>query len=126
VTNDKIKYWALNAVSALVLVVLLGIHMGLMHLPGLLGQINPAWSDPLAWAQVSERGRSAVTTGGYVLLLGVALFHGLYGVHTMLTEFFGGERAERRIAAGCWIAGIALFVIGAISSVVFHISVPHA
>ena len=37
-----------------------------------------------------------------------------------------GERAERRIAAGCWIAGIALFVIGAISSVVFHISVPHA
>ncbi|MDH3712234.1 MAG: hypothetical protein OET44_00120 [Gammaproteobacteria bacterium] len=123
-TDNKIKYWALNVFCALVLAVLLGAHMGLMHLPGLLGQINPAWKDPLAWAHVSERGRSAAITGGYVLLLGLALFHGLYGVHTMFTEFFSGERAARRIAAGCWIAGIALFVIGAFSSVIFHISVP--
>lgn len=122
-THDiKIKYWALNIASALVLLVLLGAHMGLMHLPGVLGHINPDWSEPLAWAQVSGRGSSIAATGGYVLLLGLALFHGLYGLHTMLTEFFDGERAARRIAVGCWITGIALFAIGATASVIFHMS----
>ncbi len=122
--DNKIKYWALNIASALVLLVLLGAHMGLMHLPGLLGQINPAWAEPLAWAQVSGRGSSMVTTAGYVVLLGLALFHGLYGAHTILTEFVDGERAARRIAAGCWLAGTALFTIGAMASLMFHFSPP--
>lgn len=107
------------------LLVLLGTHMGLMHLPGLLGHMNSAWREPLGWAQISERGSSLASTAGYVLLLGVALFHGLYGLHTLLIEFFSSERAARRIAAGCWITGVALFGIGAISSIMFHISLPH-
>ena len=93
--DDKTRYWALNIASALVLLVLLGAHMGVMHLPGLLGQLNPAWGDPLAWEQVRERGNSLMATVGYVLLLGLALFHGFYGLHRLLTEFIDGQRAAR-------------------------------
>ena len=123
IDDIKIKYWALNIASALVLFVLLGAHMGLMHLPGVLGHIDRAWSEPLAWARVSDRGSSLVTTIGYIVLLGLALFHGLYGVNIMLCEFFNGARAARRITVGCWIAGVALFAVGAASSVIFHMSV---
>ncbi len=48
-------------------------------------------------------------TVNYVLLVGVCLFHGFYGLHTMLTEYFAGPRAGIVTGAGCTLAGLGLF-----------------
>lgn len=114
------RYWAVNVVSALAILIVLGVHMGLIHLDGLLGLINPAWVEPLAWDRVQARGASGWFTTTYVLLVGTALFHGLYGLHTILTEVWTSPRAAARIAAGCWVAGTVLFAVGAAGVLVFH------
>jgi succinate dehydrogenase / fumarate reductase membrane anchor subunit len=113
-------YWAVNMVSALAILALLGFHMGLIHLDGLLGLVNPAWTEPLAWDRVVARGRSGWFTITYVLLVATALYHGLYGLHTVLTEVWNSPRAAARIAAGCWAAGILLFTVGTTALLVFH------
>lgn len=117
------RYWAANIIAVLIILVLLGAHLGLFHLDGLLRQINVVSSArPMAWHSVVGRGESGWSTASYVLLLGMALFHGLYGVHTMLTERWDSPRASARIATGCWIVGIALFAVGAAAVLVFHFS----
>lgn len=120
------RYWFGNLLSGLVILVLLGWHMGLMHLAGILGAAVPALAEPLLWGDVLARGRSALFTGTYVLLLGTALFHGFYGLRTILREYWPSERAETRISIGCWIAGIIFFAVGAYTTLTFHIvsSVP--
>ncbi len=116
------RYWAANIVAILVILVLLSAHLGMFHLDGLLRQITSAWSRPMTWNRVVERGESGWFTAGYVLLLGTALFHGLYGVHTILTERWDSPRASARIATGCWIVGILLFTVGAGTVLIFHFS----
>ena len=117
------RYWLANAVAALVILVILGVHMGLSHLDGLLGLINPAWAEPLAWERVRARGESGWFTLSYIVLVGTALFHGLYGLHTILTEVWDSPRAAVRIAAGCWVAGVALFAVGTAGVLMFHFTV---
>jgi len=116
------RYWAANIVAVLVILVVLGMHMGMFHLDGLLRLMNPAWVKPLAWNRVVERGESGWFTASYVLLVGMALFHGLYGLHTILTEVWDSPRASARIATSCWIAGIVLFAVGASAVLIFHFS----
>jgi succinate dehydrogenase hydrophobic anchor subunit len=118
--NTGTRYWAANIVAALVILVALGVHLGLIHLDGLLGLVNPAWADSLAWDRVVRRGESAWVTTSYVVLVGAALFHGLYGLHTILTELWDSPRAAARIATGCWATGIVLFTVGATAVLVFH------
>jgi succinate dehydrogenase hydrophobic anchor subunit len=48
-------------------------------------------------------------TVNYVLLVGVCLFHGFYGLHTMLTEYFTGPRAGIVAGTGCLATGLVLF-----------------
>lgn len=116
------KVWVWQFFSAVVILALLSVHMIIMHLDGLLGLLVPAWADPLAWENMLSRGKSGFSTLMYILLLAAALFHGLYGVNTILTEFWTNQRSEKIIRACCWAAGITLFVIGTAATVVFHFS----
>ena len=116
------KFWLINIVCGVVILAFLGMHMAIMHLDDLLALLQPALSEPLTWPQVSGRGESGFFTLTYVLLLGTALFHGLYGVRTMLTEFWSGERAARVILLGCWATGSVLFGVGTVATVVFHVT----
>ena len=112
-------YWLLNIVCAVVILVLLGLHMGIMHLDGVLAAVFGAPEKPLSWNNMLERGGSSFFTVTYVVLLATALFHGFYGLRTMLLEYWSGLRAERVITAACWFAGIALFAIGTYVTVSF-------
>ena len=117
------KYWTLSVACALVVLVLLGLHMAIMHLPGLLERMFGLRGSPLAWQSLLDRGRDVFFTWTYVLALAAGLFHGLYGVHNALTEVWSGERASRRIGIGCWVAGIVLFAVGTCATVLFHFGV---
>ena len=114
------RYWAVNALAALAILLVLGVHMGLIHLDGLLAQLNPAFAEPLAWENVVKRGASLGFTLSYVLLVATGLFHGLYGLHTILTEVWSSPRARSRIAAACWVIGVLLFAVGTAAVLVFH------
>ncbi len=114
------RYWVLNLLSGLAVFALLGWHMAVMHLNDLLGLAVSMPVVPLAWDQVLERGRSAAYAGTYVLLLGTALFHGFYGLHTILKEYWPGRVAGNLITACCWIAGGALFAVGTYATIAFR------
>lgn len=112
-------YWLLNIVCAIIILVLLGAHMGVMHLDAVLSAMFGMQPRPLAWENMIARGHSVTYTITYIILLAAALFHGLYGLRTMLIEFFSGERAARAITTTCIVAGVVLFAVGSYVTVMF-------
>ncbi len=53
----------------------------------------------------------------YILLLAVALYHGFYGLYSILTEYWSGRRAGALIGGGCIAMGGFLFVLAAYTTV---------
>jgi len=95
--------WTLSIASTGVIVVLLGVHMTLMHLMG---------GEPLEWGSVVQRMRSVLFATTYVLLLGAALYHGLYGFRNILLELNPGATLRRATNAVLLAGGLGLFVFG--------------
>ena len=58
------------------------------------------------------------TKVNYILLLAVALYHGFYGLHTILTEFWTSRRAGSLIAGICIAVGVGLFALAVLTSTV--------
>ena len=96
--------WTMSIASSGVILVLLGIHMTLMHLIG---------GEPLVWGSVAERMRSLAFATTYVLLLGAALYHGLYGFRNILFELNPRPMLKRATNAVLVVGGLALFFFGA-------------
>jgi succinate dehydrogenase / fumarate reductase membrane anchor subunit len=84
--------WLLQRISAVLLVMLLGLHI---------------WASNFAthWASLL---RAAVD----ILLLAVALFHGLNGVRTIVLDFGLGVQARRFVSVSLWMLGFAAFLFG--------------
>jgi succinate dehydrogenase / fumarate reductase membrane anchor subunit len=106
------KLWTWHLAAGLVILVLLGLHMAIMHLDAALGIFNPSGGHPIDWANVVARGQTVFFSVTYVLLLGVALFHGLYGLRNILLELAPGPGLKTVISWLLIIAGVALFVLG--------------
>jgi succinate dehydrogenase hydrophobic anchor subunit len=108
------KLWTWHLAAGVVILVLLGLHMTVMHLnitvP--LKGLNPAGGHPIDWANVVARGRSAAFMASYVILLGAALFHGLYGLRNILFELDPVRWLKRTISVVLLVGGIGLFVVG--------------
>jgi succinate dehydrogenase / fumarate reductase membrane anchor subunit len=105
--------WTWHVAAGVVILVFLGMHMGIMHLEAVLGLAgSPAGGHPIDWANVVARAKSAFFAVTYVLLLGAALFHGLYGARNILFEL-GPPPALKRVANGVFlVGGLGLFVLG--------------
>src|SRR5512136_4366 len=86
--------------------------MIIMHLDALVGIFNPAGGHPIEWANVVARARSVFFMVSYVLLLGAALFHGLYGLRNLLFELNPGRPIKQVLGAVLLVGGIALFGLG--------------
>jgi succinate dehydrogenase hydrophobic anchor subunit len=97
-----------------VILVLLGLHMTIMHLDTLLplAASTPQGGEPIDWANVVERAKSAFFLVTYVLLLGTALFHGLYGLRNILFELNPATGTKKTLTGLFLVAGIVLFAIG--------------
>lgn len=106
------RLWALHLLAGAALLVLLGIHMAIMHYDVILGFLGTAHEPVLAFTAVLARDRDAVMRVLYVLLLGCALYHGLYGLRGVLREIWPSERAGRAVAAAVVIVGLVVFVYG--------------
>jgi succinate dehydrogenase / fumarate reductase membrane anchor subunit len=108
------KLWTWHLAAGAVILVFLGLHMTIMHLDKVvsLASLNPAGGHPIDWANVVARGKSVLFPLTYVVLLGAALFHGLYGLRNILFELDPARWLKRTISALLLVVGIGLFVVG--------------
>jgi len=106
------KLWTWHVLAGVVILVLLGLHMVIMHLDTIVGVLNPAGGSPVDWGNVVARAQSAFFAVTYVLLLGAALFHGLYGLRNIVFELNPSAGLKRFIGAVLLLVGLSLFVYG--------------
>jgi len=104
--------WTWHIGAGVVILVLLGLHMAIMHLDATLGIFGVAGAEPVEWESVVLRAQSLFFTVTYVLLLGAALYHGLYGLRNILLELNPGAAVRRAIDVGLSLVGLALFGFG--------------
>lgn len=86
----------------------------------LLGIFNPAGGHPIDWANVVARGQSMAFTVTYILLLGAALFHGLYGLRNILFELDPAPPLKRSLSWVLILVGVGLFIFGTWAAWVGH------
>lgn len=106
------ELWTWHLIAGVVILALLGLHMAVMHLDALLGIFNPADGHPVDWPNVAARSRSLFFAVTYVILLGTALFHGLYGLRNILFETSPARRLQRSLNWALVIVGLGLFALG--------------
>jgi succinate dehydrogenase / fumarate reductase membrane anchor subunit len=107
------RLWTWHVLAGLVILVFLGLHMAIMHLDVIVSIFNPADPHPIAWANVMARAKMGFFTVSYVVLLGAALFHGLYGLRNILSELGPARGVKRALDVTLTVGGVGLFVFGA-------------
>ncbi len=112
------KLWFWHILSGVVILVLLGIHMGIMHLGAIWSALGIGSGEPTQWSEVIARSRQALFMVTYIVLLGAALFHGLYGLRSMLFELSLSKSVEKAIGGLCAVAGVVLFIYGSYVAIV--------
>ena len=112
--------WFWHIAAGLVVLPLLALHMAIMHLDQTLGLLNPAGGHPIDWANGVARGQRLFFTITYPILLGAALYHGLYGFRTILFELQPAGWLKRTISAALLVVGVALFAIGLWAALTAH------
>ena len=115
------KSWTWHMAAGVALVFLLGLHMFIMHLAGTSAHwFAPNGADPDSVANSLFRDGQLFFSITYILLLGLALYHGLYGLRTMLFELTLKPAAEKAITVVLVLVGLGLFVLGTWGTVVAH------
>ncbi len=115
------KYWTWHMAAGIVILFLLGLHMLIMHLGGMtqLFVQNPG-QPAISKANSLARDGNLFFTVTYIMLLGVALYHGLYGLRTILFELTLKPAAEKTVSAFLLILGLGLFGLGTWAAIVVH------
>ena len=107
------RWWTWHVLASLVILVFLGLHMVVMHMEAIVRIFNPEPGHPIEWANVVARAKSAFFMVTYIVLLGAALFHGLYGLRNILFELNPGGGVKKGLNFLFVVGGLALFVFGA-------------
>ncbi len=110
--SNGTKYWTWHMAAGVVLLILLGLHMIIMHMGGTLHLFSPTGPDAVSIANSQWRDSKICFTITYILLLGVGLYHGLYGLRTILLELTLKPAVEKAVTLLLTLTGLALFVLG--------------
>ena len=111
------KWWTWHIAAGVVILILLTLHMLIMHLDNLIGAFNPSGGEAIAWENVLARSQLTFFAVAYVVLLGAALYHGLYGARTILFELSPGPAVQKLVTVIFWVGGLALFVLGSVAAI---------
>ena len=106
------KYWTWHMAAGAAIFFLLGLHMLIMHTGGITGWFSPYGGASVSMENSLARDRMLFFTVTYILLLGVALYHGLYGLRTILFELTLKPALEKAISVILLILGLGLFGLG--------------
>ncbi len=114
--------WMLNLVAGAAILVLLGLHMAIMHLDAVLGFLGLAGSGTVDAEAVFSRSKQTFFMITYIILLGTALYHGLYGLRNILFELTLSNGAEKAISLLLTVSGLGLFAYGSYVAVALFLS----
>ena len=106
------KYWTWHMAAGVVILLLLGLHMLIMHTGGITDWFSPNPGESISKENSLWRDGQLFFTVTYIILLGIALFHGLYGLRTILFELSLKPAAEKAVSALLLIVGLGLFILG--------------
>ena len=114
------KYWTWHMAAGVVILFLLGLHMTIMHLGGIIHLFAPLAGEATSKANSLFRDDHLFFTTTYILLLAVALYHGLYGLRTILFELTLKPAVEKSISAVLLVVGLGLLGLGVWGAVAAH------
>jgi succinate dehydrogenase hydrophobic anchor subunit len=77
------------------------LHLFAPHGSEAVSMENSQWRDSKVWFAIT-----------YILLLGVGLYHGLYGLRTILFELTLKPALEKSVTAVLLVIGLCLFGLG--------------
>jgi succinate dehydrogenase hydrophobic anchor subunit len=107
------RLWTWHMAAGVIILVFLGLHMTVMHLESIIRIFNPAEGRlPVDWANVLERSKSAFFMVTYIVLLGAALYHGLFGFRHIIEELNPGAAIKKAVATVLTVGGLLLFAFG--------------
>ncbi len=95
--------WRLQRISAGFLLVLVPAHMFFMHLNVAVGHDA---------SRVMERLASPLMKGLDLAIMGCVVFHGAYGVFSILSDYLGTRPARVALGVAIWVSGLLLFWAG--------------
>lgn len=113
--------WFWHLLAGAVILVLLAVHMTIMHLDDLLLLLGLSHGDPIDQEIVFARSQQFLFMVTYILLLAAALYHGLYGLRTILFELTLSRALEKAVNLILTVSGLALFAYGAYAAVVIYL-----
>jgi succinate dehydrogenase / fumarate reductase membrane anchor subunit len=114
--------WFLFILSGAVMVLLLAIHMAIMHMDSLLLFFHVGYDHVLSSESVARRAREIFHVIVYMLLLVTALFHGLYGLRSMIYELPLKEIYRKMTDVAVLLAGVLFFFWGAAAIIIGYVS----
>jgi succinate dehydrogenase hydrophobic anchor subunit len=113
--------WFWHMLAAGVILILLAIHMTIMHLDDILVMLGVSQGRPIDQDVVFARSRQLFFMVSYIILLAAALYHGLYGLRTILLELSQNKIFEKIINAVAILTGLALFCYGTWVAIAIYI-----
>lgn len=112
------KLWTWHIIAGIIILVFLGLHMLIMHLGNLFHLLSPDQSAAaIKWANVMARGKMVFFMITYIVLLGAALYHGFYGLQTILFELNPRKGLKTFISVFLILLGVILFILGAYAAI---------
>jgi succinate dehydrogenase hydrophobic anchor subunit len=105
------KYWTGHIFAGAALLFLLGFHFLYTHIGFLFG-VEDNITEQLSKSRDAQTGYLAF----FIILLGLGLYHGLYGLKNILFEVISCKNCQRAISILLVLFGIALFAFGSYSS----------
>ena len=114
------RYWTWHMMAGVAILFLLGLHMCIMHLGGITHLFAPNGGEAISKENTLYRDGRLFFTVTYILLLGVALYHGLYGLRTMLFELTLKPGVEKAATVFLLLIGLGLFSLGTWAAVAAH------
>jgi len=114
------KLWTWHMAAGVVIFFLLGLHMLIMHMGSITQMFAPHGGEAISKENSLFRDGRLFFTATYILLLGAALYHGLYGLRTILFELTLKPAAEQAIGYVLLVVGLGLFGLGTWAAITVH------
>jgi succinate dehydrogenase / fumarate reductase membrane anchor subunit len=107
--------------AGVIILVLLGGHMVYTHMGELTGfMVSDTAKDGISMENSQARDAKAWFPVYFIVLLGLALYHGLYGLRTILFELSLKPALEMAITALLVLVGLGLFALGTWAAIAAH------
>jgi succinate dehydrogenase / fumarate reductase membrane anchor subunit len=114
------KYWTWHMAAGVVILFLLGLHMLIMHMGGITHLFAPQGAEAISKENSLFRDGKLFFVVTYILLLGVALYHGLYGLRTILFELTLKPAVEKATTFLLLVVGVGMLGLGTWAAIAAH------